>query len=252
VKSYSYWAVVRESGIIVQHCSAVSIFVAVFIKLTDHFSVMNLIMGEMTLTFIGYFYWCTIVGERKTNSTFVVLKGSILFFTTLLGLSPILKTLTEDTSDDTIWVLTICLFAVNILFHDYSSGNIVNINSPLSTNAAIFASVLLASRLPTALDVFGLMLFAMQWFALFPILRRAVRIVSVRGNVFLTIALVAVNVLLWSSMQDMLGSRAILTVYVLGVLFVTFLCPWWLIWIQRYKNEVKTKCFITIDSRTVG
>jgi hypothetical protein len=49
----------------------------------------------------------------------------------------------------------------------------------LSTNAAIFASVLLASRLDTNLDVFGLLSFAVEWFALFPIFRRHLQ---VRGS----------------------------------------------------------------------
>lgn len=37
----------------------------------------------------------------------------------LLGLSPILKTLTKDISDDTIWALTFCMFIANLCFHNY-------------------------------------------------------------------------------------------------------------------------------------
>ena len=48
-------------------------------------------------------------------------KECLLFFVTLLGLSPILKTLTSQTSDDTIWALTVCCFIANVLFHDYNT-----------------------------------------------------------------------------------------------------------------------------------
>lgn len=107
-----------------------------------------------------------------------IFKGAVLFFLTLLGLTPILKTLTEKTSLDTIWALTVILFLANLAFHDYGSGNRRNIKYPgsLSTNAAIFASVVLASRFKTNLHVFGLMSFAVQWFALFPMLRRQIRV----------------------------------------------------------------------------
>lgn len=50
-----------------------------------------------------------------------VAKSAFFFFVTLLGLSPILKTLTSQTSDDTIWALTVCCFLANVLFHDYKT-----------------------------------------------------------------------------------------------------------------------------------
>ena len=107
----------------------------------------------------------------------MALKGSSLFFATLLGLTPILKTLTEDTSSDTIWAFTICLFLANLLTHDYTTVPESNIRFPsISLNAAIFASVLLASRLPSNSHVFGLLSFAVSLFALYPILRRLIKV----------------------------------------------------------------------------
>jgi phosphatidylinositol glycan class C protein len=93
----------------------------------------------------------------------------------------------------------VCLFIVNMLSHDYSAGprniikydyefimnsislqsnNTSNFRFPgsLSTNAAIFASVMLASRLQTNMGVFGLTAFAVEWFALFPIFRRHLQV----------------------------------------------------------------------------
>jgi phosphatidylinositol glycan class C protein len=53
------------------------------------------------------------------------------------------------------------------------------ISDSLSTNAAIFASVLLASRLDTNVDVFGLLSFAVEWFSLFPIFRRHLSVIDI-------------------------------------------------------------------------
>jgi len=52
------------------------------------------------------------------------LKNGLLFMSSLLFLSPILKTLTRDISEDTIWALVTILFLTNILLHDYTSSNV--------------------------------------------------------------------------------------------------------------------------------
>jgi phosphatidylinositol glycan class C protein len=72
-----------------------------------------------------------------------------LFFALLLGLSPILRTLTHEISSDTIWAFTTMCFLCNLLLHEYSASataNLVKFPDSISINAAIFASVLLASR----------------------------------------------------------------------------------------------------------
>jgi len=43
-------------------------------------------------------------------------------------------------------------------------------------NAAVSASVVLASRLPTGMSVFALVLFSVETFALYPILRQSIQV----------------------------------------------------------------------------
>lgn len=239
VRSYDYWAVVRESGVIVQHMSSIVLFIAVFIYLYDDtLSPSSLISAGTALTGAGYVFWDLSI--RTTDPSYEykrqkAAKGALLFFMTLLGVSPILKTLTKDTSSDSIWALTVCLFLANLLFHDYGSSNRTNITFPgsFSLNAAIFASVLLASRLSSNMHVFSLLAFAVEWFALFPILRRHFKSLSFHYHIVLTLALfVAVNASFWHI------SKTVVTIYTFTVSFITFGCPFWLIWIQRYKNEI--------------
>ncbi|KAJ1929068.1 glycosylphosphatidylinositol anchor biosynthesis [Tieghemiomyces parasiticus] len=162
-------------------------------------------------------------------------KATVIFFLTLLGLSPILRTLTEDISSDSIWAMSVCLFVTNILFHDYGSGPTYSLQFPgsVALNAAVFACVLLASRLSSNLHVFGFMAFALEWFALFPIFRRYLKRIMPLGHLVQTGLLVAVTfVLFWPI------ARAIAIFYMIAMFCLTFLCPIWLIWVQRYKNEI--------------
>jgi phosphatidylinositol glycan class C protein len=52
------------------------------------------------------------------------------------------------------------------------------LTSVMSMNAAISASVVLASRLKTNSSVFGLVLLAVLLFALFPILQKRLKVIS--------------------------------------------------------------------------
>lgn len=121
-----------------------------------------------------------------------VIRSSVLVFMALLALAPVLKTLTEATSSDSIWALSFSLFGLHTLLADYTAPSphesrerydfvyscqcscsfVVSLTSVLSMNAAISASVVLASRLDSDLSVFALVLLAVQIFALSPLLRR--------------------------------------------------------------------------------
>ncbi|OBZ83125.1 Phosphatidylinositol N-acetylglucosaminyltransferase GPI2 subunit [Choanephora cucurbitarum] len=237
VRTYDYWAMVCESGVITQHISSVVIFIAVFIHLQLHASLgSRLILTGSCLTGTGYLFWDLTM--LKTSDYQYrrrrVVKSAFFFFITLLGLSPILKTLTSQISDDTIYALTVCCFLANVLFHDYATEvNSIKIPGSLSTNAAIFASVLLASRLNTNVDVFALLSFAVEWFSLLPIFKRHLRGLNAYVHVALTLFMLSACVLLFIHI-----SKAVVFIYLLGFCFLTFVCPYWLIFIQKYKNEI--------------
>ncbi|KAJ1660428.1 glycosylphosphatidylinositol anchor biosynthesis [Dispira simplex] len=263
-QSYDYFAVIRESTVITDHISSVVIFVAIFIQLYHrHLDPHILVMMGTVLTFLGVAVWewrlandsTAPVGENETREEHSTDGGTdhqsfqegapplrqsfmrlaIVFFLTLLGLSPILHTLTEDTSSDTIWAMSTCLIVTNILFHDYSSDPTHTIAFPgsIALNAAIFACVLLASRLSSNLHVFAFMSFALEWFALFPIFRRHLKRRLPKAHLTQTGILVGVAFALFWPI-----TRTLAILYILGVFCLTFLCPIWLIWIQRYKNEI--------------
>ncbi|KAJ2776003.1 glycosylphosphatidylinositol anchor biosynthesis [Coemansia nantahalensis] len=240
VRMYDYSTVVLQTTVVTQHLSSIMVFIAVFINLyCGAMTGSTLLWCSSAATVLGFGAWDMLRLVQQTpvqrTARLGLIKGAVLFALLLFGLSPILRTLTEDTSSDTIWAMTVIFFCVNLAFHDYSTGNLTNIRFPgsVSLNAAVLASVLLASQLDSNLSVFAFLSFALQWFALFPIFRRHLKRVSSAASVATTVALALVAAALFMHI-----SRAVAMLHVLGALFITFGCPLWLIWVQRYKNEL--------------
>ncbi|EGC41694.1 phosphatidylinositol:UDP-GlcNAc transferase PIG-C [Histoplasma capsulatum var. duboisii H88] len=181
-------------------------------------------------------------------------KSALLIFCALLGLSPILKSLTKSTTSDSIWAMSCWLMVINIFFFDYSSNSggsgtggsgesgatAAKFPASLSTNAAVMASTVLASRLKSTTHVFSLTLFSIEVFGLFPVFRRHLRAISWRGHVLLTVSLViiasaAVGITLRGGYMS-----AILGIFIgsFSTALVMGGCSWWLISLQKYKNVV--------------
>ncbi|KAI1079577.1 GPI2-domain-containing protein, partial [Whalleya microplaca] len=192
----------------------------------------------------------------RTNLRLSTIKSAVLIYFTLLGLSPILKSLTRSTSSDSIWAMSFWLLAINIFFYDYSGGVGVKFPASLSTNAALMASTVLASRLPSTGQVFSLTLFSIEVFGLFPVFRRYARHRSWRYHVALSVLLVVgagggVGLILggggggekdgagaasscwpWKSGLGGVLVAAVVAIVAMGG------CSMWLIGLQKYKNAI--------------
>ncbi|KAI9808600.1 MAG: hypothetical protein M1825_003750 [Sarcosagium campestre] len=168
-------------------------------------------------------------------------KSAVLIYCALLGLSPILKSLTKSTTSDSIWAMSCWLMCINVFFFDYRGGVGVKFPASLSTNAALMASTVLASRLPSTTHVFSLTLFSIEVFGLFPAFRRHLRHVSWRGHLALTVSLVmgaggGVGATISGG-----GWKGAAAGVILACLFTGLAmggCSWWLIGLQKYKNEI--------------
>ncbi|KAJ2415729.1 glycosylphosphatidylinositol anchor biosynthesis [Coemansia sp. RSA 2530] len=240
VRMYDYSTVVIQTTVITQHLSSIMIFISVFINLyRGSLAGRTLVWCSSISTVLGFVFWDILNMYLRTPEQRIVrlnlIKGALLFALLLFGLSPILRTLTEDTSRDTIWAMTVIFFGVNLAFHDYSTGNLTNIRFPgsVSLNAAVLASVLLASQLNNNLSVFAFLSFALKWFALFPIFRRYLKRISDAASMATTMVLVLMATALF-----MYINKAVALLHIFSSLFITFVCPLWLIWVQRYKNEI--------------
>jgi phosphatidylinositol glycan class C protein len=150
--------------------------------------------------------------------------------------------------------MSFLLFTINIFFFDYKtpeiSAGIKNIPASLSTNAALMASTVLASRLPSTGQVFSLTLFSIEVFGLFPVFRRYAKQRTWRGHLTLTSLLIVgasggVGLCLGhgGDGEGILDFpwKAGLTGVVVGSISTCLAmggCSWWLIGLQKYKNEI--------------
>ncbi|BFZ54003.1 glycosylphosphatidylinositol anchor biosynthesis [Savitreella phatthalungensis] len=347
VVAYEYWPLVADSTVLSQHVCSVAIFVASFVGIYSGSADALIVVATATaLTAAAYAFWSyhneasprmatepevpshaphsihsDFLGHRRERLE--TAKSGLLIVLTILGLSPILISLTQSSDSDSIWTIAVYLFIANIAFHDYSlrrrhvkwspsrrstrtrirrpqssqrsgmsqtsissappsagrwprsirkdysaltssrdvspirSGALtpnelripaelapmpmrneahtsISYSGNVSTNAAVMASVVLASRLGDSTSVFALILFAVEWFALFPIFRRFVRAFDRTLNLALTLLLiVSANLTL-----GIFTSWFYAYIFDIALFFVSFVCPLWLIQLQRYKNEI--------------
>lgn len=244
LEPYSYWRLVHASCAVTQHLSTIYFFLAVFIRLKENqLDPRTLVYISVGCFLAGYFTWNVLdsaepSSERNANHL-KALKSSIMMFLALMSLSPVLRTLSAATSSDSIWALAAILFILNALLANYtaskSGGQIRDrLTSVLSMNAAVSASVVLASRLCTDVAVFALALFSVQAFALFPMLRQRLQTSLVAVWLFLTMFMAASAVYLLASLSQIVMWLGLFTLF-----FITLIAPIILIWAQRYKNIIR-------------
>jgi phosphatidylinositol glycan class C protein len=158
ISDFEYPALVFASGAITQQFSSIFAFCNLFIRMYYHKFEINLRVVAV-LVVISYLVWRQVnrlaltikITTRKTGSVLYMLASASILSSLLLGISPILKTLTLDISKDSIWSMTAVMLLCNAAFHNYdhsrNSASIIEFPDSLSINAGVFAAVLLASRL---------------------------------------------------------------------------------------------------------
>ncbi|KAG8759552.1 hypothetical protein FRC14_005675 [Serendipita sp. 396] len=240
---YTYAPLVLAATSVCQHVANIFTFLSVFIRLKEKTSDPRVVIWISIFLFItGYLLWemtsRTPTSTHKNEARSRVMRSSILVFMALLALSPVLRTLTQATSSDSIWALSFFLFALHTLLADYTDPipyeSRERLTSVLSMNAAISSSVVLASRLDSDIAVFSLTLLAVQAFALFPLLRRQLHHTPMVMRMTITSFLSSVSISLMGHHSTVAG---LLTCFIL--VFVTFFAPAVLVWAQRYKNEIR-------------
>jgi len=256
LQSQNLGEIIRGTLAITQRITILVIFLLVFhvmhlppseTEFLLRYKVQLLVFSMLLLIILGY---CSVLYFNQVSCLrqplpvvqFVLFSFTrlCLFGGGLLGLSPVLKTLTRSYSSDTIWFLTFVLCTVHVVMHEYSylQNNaaelfLTHFQGTISLNAAIFSSILLASRLSSSIEVFAFIFFSFAIFVGFPFWAYYLRRFSIRGYIVSTWALV---ILAFFALQQ--ASRLLSLVFGGVVFFVTFVCPVWLKWSQRYKAHL--------------
>ncbi|KAF8560371.1 phosphatidylinositol N-acetylglucosaminyltransferase [Imleria badia] len=237
---YSYWPLVFMCCAITQHLGTVFVFLAIFVRLKERsIDARVLLWMSVTCSVLGYGIWEILHSSNPRPNRSKAFKSSLLVLLALMGLAPVLRTLTAATSSDSIWALSACLFLLNTVLADYGcmrpgSFTQERLTSVLSMNAAMSSSVVLASRLPDDLSVFSLVLVAVQLFSLFPLLRHRFWGISTALRALVTLSITVLSLILVTPL-----SMPIATMMTGIYIAITFIAPGVLVWAQKYKNEIR-------------
>ncbi len=227
------------ASVVAQQFSAVAFFFVhyKYLELRLH-SANELNALNFTLLILGLVVYYLLSGEsHKVSADFLLDKAKmgLLFVLCLRIAAPVLQTLTLSFSADTVYALAIALATVHLVFHDYAFAMHSNADGHLfsgavSLNAAIFTSVLLASRLADHATVMSFILLAVIVLALFPVVARALR----RRSLIAHWTLVLLHNLLVSSMLYRVDV-ALLVVYLILLALLCLLAPLLFLHLQRAK-----------------
>ncbi|KAB0795839.1 hypothetical protein PPYR_09900 [Photinus pyralis] len=212
--------------LIVHELCTVIVFVIIYVYLYNHWSEPNYIFswtcGATLFCFVAY---RTFYGSIRTFG--YDLQTVLLFLVFGQLFSPILYTLTDTISTDTIYTMSFLMMIVHLIFFDYGLSVAVVSNS-LSLSAVIFASLCLSSRLATPYEAFILMTVSIKCFVLFPLLRNKIKTSFLFTLIF--VILVAY----------FLTTVSILMTYIFisTIIFINVVCPLIFIRFQKYKDNI--------------
>lgn len=146
LQPYEFWSLMSDATIIVQHIASVVVFCCCFVAIFHGRVSPVAVVGWASLcTVLAWGLWdywmrktfqsasvSPEVKVRDASSTSIsrssqqrlaTAKSAALIYAALLGLSPILKSLTRSTTSDSIWALSTWLLVMNVAFFDYSRGS---------------------------------------------------------------------------------------------------------------------------------
>ncbi|NWH69496.1 PIGC acetylglucosaminyltransferase, partial [Piaya cayana] len=234
---YRYGAVVFQSGAVVQQLCSVCVFALTWRYLElGALSPQRLFGAALASSLLGYVLFDAVdggAGRRESGRTrWADLKSMLVFIAFTYGFSPVLKTLTESVSTDTVYAMSALMLLGHLIFFDYGA-NAAIVSSTLSLNMAIFASVCLASRLPRSLHTFVVVTFAMQIFALWPMLQKKLKARAPRCYIGVTV-LFALAALVGLATISSVGA----VLFTLLLLAISCLCPYCLIRLQQLKDNI--------------
>nr|GMD82711.1 phosphatidylinositol N-acetylglucosaminyltransferase subunit C-like [Ipomoea batatas] len=234
--------VILDSVSISQYICTVCLVVLVWTyTLKSSLNENSLLVLNVSLLGLGFFTLLLTAVILSFNLLLSYVLKISFFITGLYMLSPIYHTLTWSICSDSIWALTVSLLIIHLFLHNYSGstvkapGTLENptLTSNISLNASIVASLLIASRLPSRLHVFAIVLFSLQVFLYAPLVTYCVKKYSFRLHLCFSFGLMVLTLVLIYQLHTLLF------LLLLAVLiFIDLVCPYWLIQLQEYKFEI--------------
>lgn len=219
---------ITGATVVVQELCAVILFVLVFVYLFNQWTDPNTIFSyTSSLTFVGFLYYRLAHGHNLKTTVRQDIQTILIYLVFGQIFSPVLHTLTDTISTDTIYTMTALMMFTHLVFFDYGLPAAIVSNS-LSLSAAMFGSICLASRLASPYHAFVLMTVAIEVFVLFPVVR-------VKFNSTVLLAFILTLITLYVLYNVSFTMTILLT---LTLIFISFIFPIVFLRWQKYKNNI--------------
>lgn len=225
LKHYTYFEALRGATYLTNQISCITSFLLNFyFMFKEEVSPTNALLFNGSITFVAYimFKWQNLNIHDLMESSKTLL--TVLIFGFIF--SPLLHTLTDAISTDTIYSMTFFMMFLNAIFYDYGLKSAL-VSKPISLNAAIFGSICLASRLSSPYHAFALLVIAAVYFVLYPIF-------SKRFWRWYFLIPIVFGCCIFLRMV----SLPVLYTYVCIVVFINLACPWAFVRLQCHKNNI--------------
>lgn len=220
-------AVTGASYLTQQLCTVVA-FVIIYIYLYNEWTDAQFLFYCSSVTTVcGYVVYKAFYSAQVRENLGNDFRTALIFIVFGNLFSPVLHTLTDTISTDTIYTMTFLMMLIHLIFFDYGVSAAV-VSKSLSLNAAVFASVCLASRLSSAYHAFVLISVAIKCFVLFPLLRSKMKKPILIATVLTT-----------GVIYTLTSVSVIVTVlFVLLIVFINLICPVMFVKYQKYKDNI--------------
>ncbi|XP_012279271.1 phosphatidylinositol N-acetylglucosaminyltransferase subunit C [Orussus abietinus] len=219
-------AITLGAGISIQ-LSIVVLFIIVFVWLNNEWTTPNIIFTvSAMLTVLAYFLY-SLKFPNTLDRISTDFRTVLIFLTFGYIVSPILKTLTETVSTDTIYVMTVSMFLTHLIFSKYGSPP-VSLSDSLSITSSLFGSLMLTSRLASPLHAFSLLTIAVLCFVLLPFVLSQIESKKLVALIF--------AITTWYFLYPI--SITFSWVFVIATIFLYVICPLWYVKWQTYKENI--------------
>lgn len=160
------------------------------------------------------------------------LMSMILNTGVLYAVAPVLHTLTDAISTNTIHVMAAVMLVINMMCNEYQPNHrTLRVVQGSALNAGTFASVCLASRTTSTTNAFALMLIAMICFAVWPPIRVRIRNMSLFYDVVQTIMMCTFTLYATWVNWPLFFHWLVIQLCLLGIA-----CPWAFVQMQGLKR----------------
>lgn len=210
-----------------EFCTVVA-FVLIYVYLVNEWiQPQTILKCSCFLTIIGFIVYRFIFTQNVKIKFGHDLRTVLIYIVFGHLFSPVLHTLTDTISTDTIYTMTFFMMLLHLIFFDYGVSAAIVSNS-LSLSAAIFGSICLSSRLASPYHAFILITVAVEFFVLFPLFRN-----KTKKSVFMCIPIITFDIFCLMEISNLF-----MILFILIIFFINIVCPLLFVNYQKHKSNI--------------